>query len=54
MENLMQPKELNFKIRKLAKIRNQYNQVPHLTKNTTWESDKNTVSPFQQVTTRQQ
>ena len=23
-------------------IRNQYNQVQHLTKNTTWESDKNT------------
>ena len=22
---------------------NQYNQVPHLTQDTTWESDKNTI-----------
>ena len=29
-----------FKIRKAAKIRNRYNQVPHLTQDTTWESDK--------------
>ena len=29
-----------FKVRKTAKIRNQYNQVPHLTKDTTWESNK--------------
>ena len=39
-----------------AKIRNQYNQVPHLTWDTIWESDKNSrkhhtqenqeVSPF--------
>ena len=28
------------KIRKAAKIRNRYNQVPHLTRDTTWESDK--------------
>ena len=27
-------------VRKAAKIRNRYNQVPHLTKDTTWESDK--------------
>ena len=26
-----------------AKIRNRYNQVPHLTQNTTWESDKITI-----------
>ena len=25
---------------KVVKIRNRYNQVPHLTKKTTWESDK--------------
>ena len=25
---------------KMDKIRNEYNQVPHLTTNTTWESDK--------------
>ena len=40
-----------------AKIRARYNQVPHLTQDTTWESDKNTrkhhiqesqdISPFQ-------
>ena len=31
-----------YKVRKNAKIRNLYNQVPHLTQDTTWESDKNT------------
>ena len=29
-----------FKVRKVAKIRNRYNQAPHLTTDTTWESDK--------------
>ena len=33
----------NIKVRKTAKIRNQYNQVPHLTQDTTWDSDKNTI-----------
>ena len=28
------------KVRKATKIRNRYNQVPHLTQDTTWESDK--------------
>ena len=28
------------KVRTAGKIRNQYNQVPHLTQDTTWESDK--------------
>ena len=28
---------------KEAKIRNRYNQIPHLTQDTTWESDKNTI-----------
>ena len=32
-----------IKLRKKAKIRNQYNQAPHLNQNTTWESDKNTI-----------
>ena len=32
-----------LKVRKGAKIRNQYNQVPHLAQDTTWESDKNTI-----------
>ena len=31
------------KVRKTAKIRNQYNQVPHLTQDTTRESDKITI-----------
>ena len=31
-----------LKVRKKAKIRNRYNQVPHLTQNTEWESYKNT------------
>ena len=29
-----------FKVRKKAKIRNQYNQATHLTQDTTWESNK--------------
>ena len=30
-------------VRKVAKIRNRYNQVPHMTKDTAWESDKNII-----------
>ena len=30
------------KVRKVAKVRNRYNRVPHLTQDTTWESDKST------------
>ena len=33
----------SFKVRKKAKIRNRFNQVPHLNQDTTWESDKNTI-----------
>ena len=53
-----------IKVQKNAKVRNGYNHVPHLTQDTTWESDKNTskhlihesqeVSPSQQVTIRLQ
>ena len=28
------------KVRKTAKIRNPYNQIPHLTEDTIWESEK--------------
>ena len=28
-----------FKVSKGAKIKNRYNQVPHLTQDTTWKSD---------------
>ena len=47
---------LTIKLSKKANIRTQYNELPYLTKETTWESDKNTrkhhiqesreVSPF--------
>ena len=30
-------------VRKVAKIRNRYNQVPHMPQDTSWESDKNTT-----------
>ena len=30
----------NIKVRKTTNIRNQYNQVPHLKQETTWESVK--------------
>ena len=33
-----------FKVRKAAKIRKRYNQVPHLTQDTTWESKKNAIN----------
>ena len=32
-----------LKVRKAAMTRNRYNQVPHLTEDITWESDKNTI-----------
>ena len=31
------------KVGKRAKIKNRYNQVPHLTLDTTWQSDKHTI-----------
>ena len=40
------------KVRKAAKIRNRYNQVPHLTQDTTWEVTKtqlNTTNKSQEV-----
>ena len=33
----------NSKVRKKAKVRNRYNQVPLPTQDTVWESDKNTI-----------
>ena len=33
-----------FKVRKMAKVKKRYNQVPHLTHDTTWESNKNTIN----------
>ena len=46
------------KERKTTKIRNQYDQVPHLTQDTKWKSGKITIrhhkeEPRGQVTTRQ-
>ena len=32
------------KVRMVVKIRKRYNQVPHLTQDTTWESSKNTIN----------
>ena len=32
------------KVRTTAKIRERFNQVPHLTQDTTWESNKNTIN----------
>ena len=36
----MHPPEYNKNVEREAKIRNRYNQAPHLTQNTIWESDK--------------
>ena len=35
--------ETKVKVEKKANIRNRYNQVPHLTQETVWESDKYTI-----------
>ena len=43
-----------MKVKKVAKIRNRYNQIPHLTQDTTWESDKkqlNNSNESQEVST---
>ena len=37
-----------YKVRKTAKIKNQYNQAPHLTQDTTWKSDKITIRHHKQ------
>ena len=51
------------KVGKRAKIKNRYNQVPHLTQDTTWQSDKHNKTSqtrakgsvlSKQVTTRHQ
>ena len=39
---------LCFIVRKRAKIRIQYNQVPHLSQDTTWKSDKHTIRHHKQ------
>ena len=39
---------MTLKVSNEAKIRNQYNQVPHLTQDTTQESDKNTIKHYTQ------
>ena len=36
--------KLAVKVRKTAKFRKGYTQVPHLTQDTTWESNKNTIN----------
>ena len=38
----------NVKVRKAAKTRNRYNQVPHLTQETTWKSDKSIIKHHKQ------
>ena len=46
MLSQLYPLELQLnkaKVRKKAKFRNRYNQVPYLTWDTIWKSDKNTI-----------
>ena len=37
---------VSIKVRKMSKIRKQYNQVPHLTQDVTSESNKNTINNY--------
>ena len=39
---------ISYKVSHETKIRNQYNQVPHLTLDNTWESDRNTIKQHTQ------
>ena len=44
INDILSEKVRIVKVRKMAKIRNQYNQVSHLTLDTTWESNKTTIN----------
>ena len=45
MEFVINVKSLKIvKVSKTTKIRKRYNQIPHLTQYTTWESNKNTIN----------
>ena len=35
---------VDVKVRKTSKVRKRYNKVPHLTQDTTWESNQNTIN----------
>ena len=50
----MAKEEWTSKVRKKAEIRTRYNQVPHLTQDTTWESNKNTKKKHHQQEQRGQ
>ena len=49
---------MSIKVKWDTNIRSRYNQIPHPTQDTTWESDKNTgkrhTQESQEVTTRPQ
>ena len=44
INDILSEKVRIIKVRKMAKIRDGYNQVPHLTQDTTWESNKTTIN----------
>ena len=44
INDILSEKVRIVKVRKTAKIKNRYNQVPHLTQDTTWESNKTTIN----------
>ena len=44
INDILSEKVRIVKVRKMAKIWNQYNQVPHLTQDTTWKSNKTTIN----------
>ena len=43
-DNRVAPDRMVYEIRKAARIRNRYNQVPHLSLDTKWESNKTTIN----------
>ena len=43
-EETQKTNKMPITVRKAAKIRKRYNQVPHLTQDTIWKSNKNTIN----------
>ena len=44
VSNICKAAAIQIKVRKTVSIRNRYNQVPHLSQDTKWESDKITIN----------
>ena len=48
-ESSMLANAISIEVRKTARIRNRYNQVPHLSQDTKWESNNIRINPRDQL-----